>query len=162
MKNENMFTLESGDKLAFKQLCIDCGIPTPEWYHMEECVDPAVLDSMKYPVMVKPSDVSVARASSVCHNEGEFLAAYNQALFYSVNRKILVEEYIEGQKMVYTCYVSDGIVRNRQELPEVFAKMVETLLAKQGIERGVFFFDVIRKGEEYFFVDSGMWLEKVG
>lgn len=162
MKNNKMFTLETRDKLDFKQLCIECGIPTPIWYHMEECIDPSVLDKMKYPVMVKPSDVSVAHASCVCNNEEEFLEAYNQALFYSIKRKILVEEYIEGQKMVLTCYVSHGSVRNRQDLPEIFTNMVEKLLQKQGISDGVFFFDVIRRGEDYYFVDSGMWMERVG
>lgn len=50
----------------------------------------------EFPCIVKPSDSSAGRGLSYCTSKDELNLAFNKAMNYSSNHKILIEEYIEG------------------------------------------------------------------
>ncbi len=76
------------DKLAFKKLCMDNGIPVARKYEYEN------KEKLSFPVITKPVDGSGSRGFHVCQNLEELEDGYADALKFSPGKKILIEDYI--------------------------------------------------------------------
>lgn len=80
------------DKLLFKDFCENCGIKVPSSYHMGE--------SVNFPIIVKPVDNAGSRGISVCYNQAQLNVAYEDALNYSNQKKVVIEDYLDGDEVV--------------------------------------------------------------
>ena len=76
------------NKLEFKKLCIDNGIPVANRHDYDE------REKMAYPVITKPVDGSGSRGFHICNNLEELEASYADALNFSPGKSVLIEDYI--------------------------------------------------------------------
>lgn len=95
------------NKDKFKEACRRYGVPVIRDYDITDeygNLIPSKLDSVQYPVVVKPVDNSGSRGVFICRNEEELIERYNEALVHSKSKKVLCEQYVEGQhvNMYYT------------------------------------------------------------
>ncbi len=98
------------NKDAFKKLCREYGVPTPEDYSeeiREKGIDGA---EITFPVIVKPVDSSAGRGIRTVHTKEELKEAYEFALSYSPGKTVLVEEHMSGVEVTATYTFKDGEV----------------------------------------------------
>lgn len=88
----------SRDKDDFKRLARSLGAPLPDDYYLSDPPTRAELDAVKYPVVVKPVDLSCNRGISYCHNEHELLDACALARSMSKSPKLVVERMLHGEE----------------------------------------------------------------
>lgn len=101
----------SRDKADFKKLCREVGAPIPEDYFLSPELLDEELDQVKFPVVVKPVDLSGNRGITYCYNKQELKDAYRYAQSVSKNPKIVVEQMLHGKEW-YTYYaMADGEIR---------------------------------------------------
>lgn len=100
------------NKLKFKKLCIDNKIPVARKYDVN-ISDNDSIKKIKFPVITKPVDGSGSRGFSICENEAELIRGYENALNFSPNKQVIVEDYIPYDAVIihYTminghCYYS--------------------------------------------------------
>lgn len=93
--NEEQWELCS-NKVKFKKLCRDYGVPVVPDYEISKEFTKNDLDNIEYPVIVKPVDGHSSKGVSVCYTEEELKSAYNFALEYSSSKNIIVEKYIQN------------------------------------------------------------------
>lgn len=98
----------STDKIAFKKMCHQYGVPVPETYHVTKENYFMMADEMAYPVFVKPLDASGSRGASVCRNKDEFIPQFEEALSYSKKKEVVVEEYLEGTDFILDYLLVEG------------------------------------------------------
>ena len=98
------FDILSNDKRRFKQLCRECGVPTPEEYRLDIDLKREDLDRIQYPVLVKPADESGSRGIRRCDNERELIEYFPKLYERSQSKKIFVEQYIDSDKEIYIHY----------------------------------------------------------
>lgn len=111
------------DKMLFKDVCKNFGVPTINAYSEEEIEE----GKIKYPVIVKPIDSSGSRGISICNNEEELNMGIEKALSFSSKKKYLIEDYLTGDEVVLYYYLQDG--------NPVFAGMCDRYVNKE--QRGV-------------------------
>ena len=78
----------------FKDKCREYGVPTIREF------DPANLDSVIYPAIVKPVDSCSSKGIRVAQNRLELEEAINYALQFSGSGKYLIEEYMTGDEVI--------------------------------------------------------------
>lgn len=84
----NMRQLEiTRDKVKFKNVCRECGVPVVKEYSSIDEVD-------NYPVIVKPVDRAGSIGISIAKNRYELEKAYWYAMKLSVTKEVIIEEYI--------------------------------------------------------------------
>lgn len=88
----------SKDKADFKKICNKIGVPVPKDYFVSEKLTNEEIENIKFPVMVKPVDLSGNRGISYCHNRNQFIDAYKLARSVSKNPKIIVERMLHGEE----------------------------------------------------------------
>ena len=76
------------DKVQFKHLCQQNGIPVAQQYELERIV------SAKFPLITKPVDGSGSRGFHICNNAVELYDAYQNAKLYSPSQRVLIEDFI--------------------------------------------------------------------
>ena len=86
----------------FKKKCIEYGVPTIREY------DPENIDNITYPVIVKPVDSCSSKGIRVCQNRKELETAIDYALEFSRVKKILIEEYMNGDEVISYYVMQDG------------------------------------------------------
>lgn len=156
------------NKAEFKRLCIENGIPVARKYDVN-ISDFSSVQSLPYPVVVKPIDGSGSRGFRICSNAQDLKDGYENALNYSPGRKVLVEDYMPYDSVIihYTmdkgkCYFS-GIA------DKYSAKFASTGAPVMGIQifpaRGVNEYveklngKVCQMFEKAGFVDGPIWIE---
>lgn len=98
----------SRDKADFKSLCRNVGVPIPEDYYLTDALTDEEIKKVKFPVVVKPVDMSGNRGISYCYNKEELIEAYKYARSVSKSDKIVVERMLRGKEW-YSYYVlADG------------------------------------------------------
>ena len=109
--NENTERI-STDKILFKSICQECGIPVAKQYAVD-INDEATLEELPYPIVVKPADGSGSRGFKVCQNKEDVIGGYNKAIKYSVTNRVIIEDYMPYDSVIihYTlingkCYYS--------------------------------------------------------
>ena len=88
------------DKADFKEICKKNGVPVPEAVILEDGYNETLIDSLKFPVVVKPVDGTAGRGITYCENKEEVKKAYEKARSVSSSPKVIIERKIDG--MVYT------------------------------------------------------------
>ena len=180
--------LTGRDKERFKRHCIECGMDVAHWYHMDSSFQTDILETIKYPVVVKPADASSQKGFFICHNEEELKAGYMNSLQHSQSGKIIVEEYLEGVEVDIIYYVHGGIpylvCMNDKLLVRVNERMNQTMLLNQSryydeyvneisdkinqlaerlnYREGAMFLQAIRKDGKYYFLEMGCRMDGIG
>lgn len=93
------------DKWKLKNLCKKLGVPTPEGWRINLSKE-SINIKLQYPLLLKPVDQSGGRGISIVKNKEEI----KEALKKIVTNKdyAILEEYIEGRLIAYSCVLSDG------------------------------------------------------
>lgn len=108
------------NKKLYKEVCQKYGIPVPEAYNITDINSREQLDTIEYPVFVKPVDASGSRGAAICNNEQELIENYQNALKWSPSKSISVEEYLTGQDIILDYLIFDG----KAHLVSIFDRMV--------------------------------------
>ncbi|MGI6526847.1 MAG: ATP-grasp domain-containing protein [Caldicoprobacterales bacterium] len=95
------------DKKKFKQLCKQFDVPVVEEYtvNMDDINE---INSLEFPIIVKPADNSGARGISICNNKEELLTAYRKALDFSDSKNAIIERYIKAKEATIFYVLNDG------------------------------------------------------
>lgn len=95
-------------KSSFAQTCVQYGISVTPSYEIDyESV--AEVDSLPYPVVVKPVDAGAGVGISVCRNSAEFNAGVTKALGVSIRKELLVEKFMQCDDMFAYYTFVDGV-----------------------------------------------------
>lgn len=98
------------DKAQFKEWCRKFDIPVVEEYQVTPESTDEVISKLKYPVIVKPVDNSGARGISICHSSEELRKGIEYALTFSVQKKVIVERFMQCQEATIFYLFVDGEV----------------------------------------------------
>lgn len=101
----------SRDKEDFKTLCKSIGAPVATDFYLTDTLSDTELESVKFPVVVKPVDMSGNRGISYCYNKEELVKAYKYARSVSKNDKIIVEKMLKGKEWYSNYALVDGEIR---------------------------------------------------
>lgn len=83
------------DRLLFKQAMVDADVPIAESnvaYSVEEGLEIAV--KVGYPVIIRTAYMLGGGGSGIAHNEEEMREIVEQALEWSIERQVLIEQYL--------------------------------------------------------------------
>ena len=98
------------NKLSFKELCIKNDVPVAREYVVAG-MDDEELDSLDYPVIVKPVDQGAAIGITICHNKEELKKGYALAVEKSYSKRAVVEQYIVGEEFSAAYTIINGEYR---------------------------------------------------
>ncbi len=96
------------DRKVFEKLLKELKIPQPKGrgvHSAQEALE--TTRELGYPVLVRPSYVIGGRGMQVVYNDDELLTYINQALQFSSEHPVLIDQYIEGLEVELDA-VSDG------------------------------------------------------
>lgn len=96
-------------KSLYKKLLRKYDIPTVEGYEVTDSFDESILNTIKYPVIVKPSDGSGSRGIKVCNNPEELREGYAYAKQFSETGEVITERYLTGDEVVAFWFIQDGV-----------------------------------------------------
>lgn len=86
------------DKILFKETCRHYGVPVIKEYKSVDKVD-------EFPVIVKPSDRAGSIGVGIAYNRAELEKAYDVAMEKSLEKRVIIEEYITGAMEMDAHYV---------------------------------------------------------
>lgn len=184
------FTLEQldtyTDKEKFKNLCLKFGVPVPKQHCVNSDFSDVEMEKIEFPVIVKPVDSSGSRGISVCRNKEELKRAGLKALRYSASKRLIIEQYIEGDEITVNYIIENGTAmltsihdryfNTEQEgvikTPDVYIypskytslyieqvdPLVTRMLEKTGLENGSIFMQACIKDEKIYLYETGMRL----
>lgn len=98
------------DKGEFKRICKKVGAPVAQDYYITDDLSEDDLNSVVYPVVVKPVDKSGNRGMSYCNNVDELKEGYKLARDIS-DKAIIVERRLKGQEYNVHYALADGEAR---------------------------------------------------
>lgn len=93
-----------------KQLCISYNIAVSKCYEIDGIEDIDTVNSISFPVLTKPVDNSGQRGIFVCKTLDELKFFYTKSLELSEKKKVLVEEYVQGDYVVMFYTIQNGKV----------------------------------------------------
>ena len=94
-------------KASFAQTCSEYGITITPNYPID-LADEDQIAALPFPVVVKPVDCGAGVGISICHSREEFKQGVDQALAISLQKKLLIEKFMECDDIfVYYTFV-DG------------------------------------------------------
>ena len=97
------------NKAEFKKFARQSGFPVIPEYHLSSPPTIEEIESLDYPVMIKPVDGSGARGLNPCYSASSFMQLYEEALQFSPKKKIIVEKLVTGAEDICVCYsIQDG------------------------------------------------------
>ena len=88
------------DKMEFKKTCEQYDVPVPRTYFIGKELSQTILDSITFPVFVKPLDASGSRGCGICNNVDELKTQFEDAVSYSPTDTAIIEEYLTGREFL--------------------------------------------------------------
>ena len=104
--NSMICSAKSTNKFLMRTAFKECGDPIPSYILVDEKTDLDKVD-LQYPVIVKPTDRSGSRGICKIENGDGLKIAVDHAMSEGFEKKVLIEEYIDGQE-----YSVEGISYN--------------------------------------------------
>lgn len=102
--------MKFSDKYLMRCEAQKAGIAVPKFAQAKDYKEAEkIIRNMKLPVMVKPTESSGSRGVHKVERLEELEGAVLDAISYSVNKKIIIEEFIEGKE-----YIVDGLAIDKQ------------------------------------------------
>ena len=96
------------DKLLFKKICRENGVPVAKDYYVTKEMRPEDLAKIEYPVIVKPTDNAGSRGIRFCNSADDIVSCIEYALSFSETKQIVVEEVLHGHEVVAYYTLADG------------------------------------------------------
>lgn len=106
--NSERNILISTNKYEMRKAFKNAGIPTPDFCIVDKEYDISKLQSMKLPVIVKPTDRSGSRGITKLVSWCGLEKAIDEAIENSFEKKAIVEEYIDGEEFSCECISYNG------------------------------------------------------
>ena len=101
--------VRASNKTEMRRTFRDAGVPSPAFRGLHRDDDPLpVLDSLKFPLVVKPVDNMGARGISRVDSPEELVRAFAEAGRYSRSGQVILEEYIIGPEFSLDALVEEG------------------------------------------------------
>ena len=88
------------NKESFRDLCLKFDVPCPRTYFTGETVPTEILNTIQYPVIVKPVDSSASVGVTICREYQSLLKAIPEAIKNSEKGRIIIEKFFEGEELV--------------------------------------------------------------
>jgi biotin carboxylase len=173
----------TANKICFKNLCKEFDIPVVEEYKLDSNFHTEQLAKIKYPVIVKPVDNSGARGISICQNETELIASFNNAMLFSESKTVIVERFMTSKEATLFYVINNGDIfltamGNRHtkhnqggilQLPvaytfpskylndyqETLGKKVIAMFKSIGVENGIIFIQSFIENNKCIFYEMG-------
>lgn len=170
--------LNTTDKLRFKDMCrkYDVGV-VPQYEETE-------LETVKYPIIIKPADSYASKGITVCYTFDETVAAIKKARQYSKTSQIIIEKYLGGLDDVNIDYVmQDGNIiltavgdryvnteqkglspltaavvypsKHLDKYIELLDAKVKKMFYEEGMHNGTVFIQSFFDGESFYFFEMG-------
>lgn len=169
------------DKGMFKRLCKKCGVPVVPEYSVDTEED---INSLPYPVVIKPVDGSCGHGMNVCYSREDFHRLFEEALKWSQKKEIIVEKLITDADEVFFHYtIQNGkcsltsaytkvltISRNKSRILPIFHMYpsnhlgdyfktihqgIMKLCAEMNIQNGVMTIQSFYKGGAFYVFEAG-------
>ena len=166
------------DKLRFKEMCRKYGVGTVPQYTEDQ------LETVPYPIIIKPADSWGSKGISVCYSYEETPAAVEKAIKYSKTSQIIVEKYMGACDVVNFDYVmqdgkillsavGDRYVNTEQKglspltaagvYPSKYLKEylelqdanVKKMFYEEGMHNGTTFIQAFFDGEQFYVFEMG-------
>jgi len=93
-------------KATMKEMMMIGNIPTPKFVSVKED-EPFNLEELNFPLVVKPSDSNGSKGVRKVDNLNELNQYIKVAFDISRNKKVIIEEFIEGAEIGIDCFISD-------------------------------------------------------
>lgn len=165
------------DKGEFKRICREVGAPVATDYYITDALSDNELNSVVFPVVVKPADKSGNRGMSYCSNREELTAGYKTARKIS-DKEIIVERQLHGKEYNVHYVLADGTAKllyfssahhepgepknlysfkctTSQYLKQFIDEVDESakeVIKKAGCKEGIVWFDCIRDDDGHFYL----------
>lgn len=168
----------SRDKADFKKLCHEVGAPVADDYFLSDELTEEELNRVKFPVVVKPVDMSGNRGITYCYTKDELVYAYRYARSLSKNPKIVVERMLKGRewygyyalakgtihqiglvemvaqpgylKNLYS--ISTTVTDNVERFMTEINPQIESVLHRVGCREGVAWVQVMLDEDDHFYI----------
>ena len=98
------------NKESFRKLCEKYNVPSPITYYTGSDFPTSALNTIKYPVIVKPVDASSSIGITICRDEESLKGAIPVALKSSEKGRIIIEEFFEGEEFTAHYTIVNGKV----------------------------------------------------
>jgi biotin carboxylase len=118
--NNPKYSLQCTNKYEMRKVFSENKIDVPKFVKLGT-FDEMKLDNFKFPLIVKPTDRSGSRGIFLCNTIEEVKAAIPFSSELSFEKKVIIEEYIEGNE--YSC---EGITQNGKHYLLAFTKKYTT------------------------------------
>lgn len=168
----------SRDKADFKKLCHEVGAPVADDYYLSDALTDEELDKVKFPVVVKPVDLSGNRGITYCYNKQELIDAYHYAQSVSKSPKIVVERMLHGKEWYAYYALAEGeihqiclnameaepgqlknlyslttsITGNVERFMTEINPQIEEVLRKVGCKEGIAWVQVMLDEDDHFYI----------
>jgi biotin carboxylase len=98
-------------KDQYRQFALEHGIPTPKALGFTDKKDALDgIESLPFPVIVKPVDLTGGKGMSTISEMGEAEAAIDKAFAASRMKRVVVEEFIVGSRHGFSVFLVNGLV----------------------------------------------------
>ena len=97
------------DKSYMKRIFVENNIPTSKFVIMDKFEEDEI-NFLRYPLIVKPIDSYSSRGVRKVSDIQELKKAFYEALEISRDKKVVIEEFVEGNELTVDAYVEDGTV----------------------------------------------------
>ncbi len=105
--NDIQTALTYTNKCMMRDAINETGLPNVRYYRAHT-VEEVAQNWHIYPAMIKPEDNQGSRGICRVNNIDELRNAFDEALFFSKTRHVIVEEFFEGKEVVVEGFVRDG------------------------------------------------------
>ncbi|OFK60931.1 hypothetical protein HMPREF2811_03455 [Globicatella sp. HMSC072A10] len=98
------------DKHLMAEKLINAKVSTPNYFYLDITKELNINDFTKlnFPIIIKPTDSSGSRGVIKVENINDISEAVNYSSEISKNKKLIVQEFIEGEEVSVECLVNDG------------------------------------------------------
>jgi len=99
------------NKRLMKKILVENNIPTAKavvGHSIEEIQRKIEHEKLRYPLVVKPVDANSSKGVTLVNGSENISIAFNNALVFSREKSIIVEEFINGREISIDGYVIDG------------------------------------------------------
>ena len=96
--NPDKYSQVATNKFLMRQCFMEHKVPSPK-FCLTEGEIPEIMDTFRYPVIVKPTDRSGSRGVEKVNNREGLQAAIKRASKESFQKKAVIEEFVEGREI---------------------------------------------------------------
>lgn len=98
------------DKIRMKRIFKSIGVPTTSYVETKH-LDLGEIATLRYPLVVKPTDAYSSKGVRKATNEEELKQYYAEAKKLSRNGSVIVEEFFSGEEISVDAFVTNGKVK---------------------------------------------------